>query len=88
MVFGVTGRADGPTGIGVQGLSERGIGIWGAGGRYGTQLEGDLAPLRLTPGGDVGAPSNGHHQVGELYVDAKGALFSVTRAAPLAYGSS
>src|SRR5262249_262095 len=46
-VFGVTGRADGPTGIGVQGLSESGIGIWGAGGTYGAHLEGERAALRL-----------------------------------------
>jgi hypothetical protein len=63
--FGVSGTSDSPQGAGVNGFS---VG-------YGGHFRGARAPLRLQPAGNTGHPTNGNHQVGELFVDANGDLF-------------
>src|SRR6266446_611183 len=75
-IFGVTGRANAAVGIGVFGESANGVGLSGKGGLYGAMLQGERAPLRLVPAAATrGAPKNGFHQVGELFVDTRGSLF-------------
>jgi hypothetical protein len=73
--YGVTGRADDESGIGVNGVSRSGIGVRGFGGQYGATFQGDLAPVRLLPEATPGAPTKGSHHVGELFVDSHGDLF-------------
>ncbi|HUO84176.1 MAG TPA: tail fiber protein [Thermoanaerobaculia bacterium] len=62
---GVVGWATG-SGFGLEGHSDQGIGVYAAGSK---------APLLLSPGTNSGAPSTGHHNAGELFVDAQGSLF-------------
>jgi hypothetical protein len=77
LVFGVTGRANAATGIGVFGDSANGAGVSGKGGRYGGVFEGVRAPMRLVPSAISGSPTptSGLHDVGEFYVDSNGDLF-------------
>ena len=74
-VFGVMGRADSAAGIGVMGVSAKGIGVSCSGGSYGAELHGAHAPLRLAPSSIPNAPASGSHQIGELFVDSQGSLF-------------
>lgn len=74
-VFGVTGRANAASGTGVFGDSANGVGIRGKGGQYGAIFEGGIAPLRLNPASNSGAPTIGFHQMGEFFVDSNGDLF-------------
>ena len=80
-LFGVTGRADSPSGFGVFGDSREGTGILGQagdGGLYGGLFKGGKAPLRLVPSTTKGAPNSGFHEKGEFFVDTEGGLFYCT----------
>ena len=45
---------------------------------HGAALAGGLAPLLLIPAGSPGSPSDGTHNVGEVYVDSNGAMYRCT----------
>jgi hypothetical protein len=58
-----------------------GTALDGAGGVYGVAASGGLAPLLLRPNvGVVGPPTIGTHRMGEVVVDAHGALFQCVAA--------
>jgi hypothetical protein len=54
------------TGTGVVGTSSSGLGA---------SFTGGLAPLKLAPGGSLGAPGSGSHTKGEIYLDSAAAVW-------------
>jgi hypothetical protein len=95
---GVYGVVVTPSGIsvesadsGVVGDSQSSVGVTGLSAfSYGVQAFGGQAPLFLGPAGAAGPPTGAifEHQLGEVYVDADGALFVCTGASsPAAPGS-
>jgi hypothetical protein len=83
--IGVEGRSDSGWGLygkanngnGVGGIASNGYGVTGksiagVGGSFG----GGSAPLYLVPSSSAGAPVSGTHNVGEIYVDILGVLWS------------
>jgi hypothetical protein len=52
--------------------------VFGNGGQYGGYFAGGSAPLSLGPGLSPGAPTIGHHNQGEVYVDFNGAFWICT----------
>jgi hypothetical protein len=85
---GVVGNSDSGVGVagvsntsrGVEGLSSSDAGVVGVGGTYGGTFAGGLAPIYLPPAMGGGPPSSGSHQVGEVYVDGVGVLWTCTGA--------
>jgi hypothetical protein len=59
---------------GVHGESADGPGVFGN-GHIGGQFRGKSAQLALVPGSGIGKPTTGHHDAGEIYMDAAGSLF-------------
>jgi hypothetical protein len=84
---GVLGRS--PDGDGVKG--EGAIGVRGkatASYGYGGWFEGvGRAQLKLEPASTAGPPTTGSHQVGEIYLDARGSLFVFTSQGPTSPGT-
>ncbi|HEV2237599.1 MAG TPA: hypothetical protein VGR57_13140, partial [Ktedonobacterales bacterium] len=81
---GVVGRGDNQFGVngisashaGVIGLSNSGPGVAGSSATgLGASFMGGLAPLLLSPGVAVGAPTTGTHARGEIYVDSGATLW-------------
>ena len=74
---GVLGFSSGVNGQGVNARAPGtfGRGIYGYGGKYGAELGGGVAPLRLEPSATAGAPTTGAHLVGELVVSSDGHLW-------------
>ncbi len=69
-------------GYGVQGWSNNGTGVQGAGSAdgYGVQAQGGKAQLCLVPGSTAGHPTSGRHLMGELYMGNTGELWLCTKA--------
>jgi hypothetical protein len=78
-VIGVRGESRIPTQAGVYGYhaTRSGPGVAGR-GQWGGLFEGNLAPLLLIPGANLGKPTTGLHDKGELYLDSAGELFVCT----------
>jgi hypothetical protein len=64
-------------GTGVLATSSTGKAVYGRSAEgYGAEFDGGKAPLRLDPSNtQIGAPTSGDHQAGELFVDKNGTLF-------------
>ena len=80
--IGVKGNSEG--GIGVEGHSSKGSGIHGkSDNSYGGVFTSNFAQMRLEPADlTFGPPTNGSHQKGEFFVDARGALFYCLGGSP------
>lgn len=75
---GVLGQGAGGS-VGILGTGLAGVVAAGGVGQYGVAASGGRAPLRLIPGGTVGAPT-GPHDIGEIYVDSAGVFYLATAA--------
>ncbi|HEY1014115.1 MAG TPA: hypothetical protein VGE07_15490, partial [Herpetosiphonaceae bacterium] len=74
-VYGETINGTGLEGVATGAL---GWGIYARGGQYGALLQGNVAPLRLSPFTVPGAPTSGAHSRGEFIVDSRGDLYFCT----------
>ena len=74
MVCGnLSGKDSTNTPYGLVAYAENGIGINAVGG---------TAPIQLSIGNTVGAPTSGQHEAGELYLDSNVTLFLCKKSGP------